>query len=513
MAEKEGARKRSMRANLSEAWRSASPKKRFNFGAVAFLAAGGLLYLVNLLSGEDAATPGVAQLPRLGELDTGGVAAEVRGSNVGPGSAEVMRASEDEVNEGELAAAKADQRSYIDPTPMTAEDLPPLGEPVGLADMSLELPLTEGLAPPVREQEGGGVGASAPRTGVRPPTDAERARERMGMAASQEGLMSQRRWVETIVGTARLGAVRTEVGVDAAPPRMRVAVTPVEVADAEGGSGAVGPAGGPRAPRAPALGRVAGAGGGMAGVGRPVTLGGMAGEFLDASPQGQVVNQVLNPGLAPGAGARATGAQGGGGSGAGFVDGAGRAVAHRVHLGDVLYGLLRVDADSDQLGRVLVTVVSEGPLKGSRMVGQMGLDGTGRRITVDFGSLYVNDELYPVEAAAIDPETGAAGLRSRLNRRLLSRWGALLGSAFAQGYAESLVSTTVFRNSVGGVNEARESIDDAEKRMLYAGGRAVAETVPAARRHFDRPATVEVDAEDGVGILFWSPVDIFEPGS
>lgn len=458
-------------------WKGSSQKTKFSFMVMAFTALGFGIYATERLFTTDDPARGASSastLPIAPALPVTNVASEVDDKSITPETGELMAKVEAELEEDLVQTAKTDNQTFVERAPLTAEPLPPQLVPLDTAEIGEDPPRVAPLPSTMRLPE---PQQSVPRKRANPDVLANAQLQRMNRPGS---------WVEEVLGSAGSGAPPVfDEGPETAPKRMRLVVGgQPEAAEQEPGGAQALPAGVGLASAMPAAGRSGAQGG--------VSLADLMNGDVEGvgTPNADVDGQVQ------------MGAQ---------PSPEGREVAHRVKLGDTAYGLLRVDIDSDFPGPVLATVVSEGPLRGARMAGDMALDPSGTRILVNFDRMSLNSEMYSVTVEAVDPMTGQRGLQSRLNRRILSRWGALLGAAFAEGYAESLVATTIYQNTVGGTTESRERIDDGSTRLKYAGGRALGRLLPYGEAHFRRPATVQADAADGVGLIFWTPVEIYAP--
>ena len=167
----------------------------------------------------------------------------------------------------------------------------------------------------------------------------------------------------------------------------------------------------------------------------------------------------------------------------------------------VYYGLLRVYISSDEPGPVVVAL-QDGALNGARLIGSFKR--ADEKVVIHFDRMTFRGAWYAVDAVAIDPENGRLGLATAVDRRTVSRWAALLGSAILQGAQRAYLSQGTQSNYLWGQTTTTD-FDDREIWAI-ALGEIGTRTRQAATAYFNRPPTVYVDpALQLVGVLFLGP--------
>ena len=167
----------------------------------------------------------------------------------------------------------------------------------------------------------------------------------------------------------------------------------------------------------------------------------------------------------------------------------------------VYYGLLRVYISSDEPGPVVVAL-QDGALNGARLIGSFKR--ADEKVVIHFDRMTFRGAWYAVDAVAIDPENGRLGLATAVDRRTVSRWAALLGSAVLQGAQRAYLSQGTQNSYLWGQTTTRE-FDDREI-LGIALGEIGTRTRQTATEYFNRPPTVTVDpALQLVGVLFLGP--------
>ena len=167
----------------------------------------------------------------------------------------------------------------------------------------------------------------------------------------------------------------------------------------------------------------------------------------------------------------------------------------------VYYGLLRVYISSDEPGPVVVAI-QDGALDGARLIGSF--QRADEKVVIQFDRMTFQGAWYAVDAVAIDPDTGRLGLATAVDRRTISRWAALLGSAVLQGAQRAYLSQGTQSSYLWGQTTTTD-FDDREI-LGIALGEIGTRTRQAANAYFNRPPTVYVDpALQLVGVLFLGP--------
>jgi hypothetical protein len=167
----------------------------------------------------------------------------------------------------------------------------------------------------------------------------------------------------------------------------------------------------------------------------------------------------------------------------------------------VYYGLLRVYISSDEPGPVVVAI-QDGALDGARLIGRFHR--ADEKVVIQFDRMTFRGAWYAVDAVAIDPENGRLGLATAVDRRTVTRWAALLGSAILQGAQRAYLSQGTQSSTLWGQTTTTD-FDDREI-LAIALGEIGTRTRQAATDYFNRPPTVTVDpAIQLVGVLFLGP--------
>lgn len=185
-----------------------------------------------------------------------------------------------------------------------------------------------------------------------------------------------------------------------------------------------------------------------------------------------------------------------------------------IPVGTLMYASLDTPINSDEPSPVRATIVS-GPMAGAVMIG--GYDRVGEKVLISFDMLSFKGNSIGISAIAIDPNTRRTAIASHVEKRTLSRWGAVIGSALFGSFTDSVAngntSITINGTSTTATQEEFSSADQAKIALGEIGDR----TEPMAEEYFNRPPTVYVNDEKhpAVGIMFmaetraeWVPEDI-----
>lgn len=181
--------------------------------------------------------------------------------------------------------------------------------------------------------------------------------------------------------------------------------------------------------------------------------------------------------------------------------------------GTIYNAILETGINSDEPSPVLAKIVS-GPLKGTRLIGQMNL--SGEKVVVEFTTASIPNfsESIGIDAIAVDPNTSRTSLASDVDRHYFLKYGVLLGATFLSGYAEALTENnqicTVNRDGnlvcQNSNNGGKTSTKDLNRKALGAVGRELADSTKSQFGNI-RP-TITVDAGSAIGVLLMQ--DLFE---
>lgn len=89
--------------------------------------------------------------------------------------------------------------------------------------------------------------------------------------------------------------------------------------------------------------------------------------------------------------------------------------------GDTSVAYLNNRISSDQPDGVVQADILSGELRGARLLGQA--DFQGERLLVRFSQMVFEDEIYSINALAVDPDTMESSVADGINRRLFTRYG------------------------------------------------------------------------------------------
>ena len=172
-----------------------------------------------------------------------------------------------------------------------------------------------------------------------------------------------------------------------------------------------------------------------------------------------------------------------------------------IPAGKILYGRIVNELNSDHPGPVLAQAVG-GKFDGVKFLGSFQRDHGALVIKFD-RVIYTDGETDSIGAYAISPGTKLrSGLETDVNHHYLYRYGALLASAFLQGFGESAMyaNSTSYPSAFGtpviGFN-GMTLLQQSEMGLGQAGMMLSGNAMTA----FNRPTTVKVAANTPVGLL------------
>ncbi|MEZ9709226.1 TrbI/VirB10 family protein [Vibrio breoganii] len=175
--------------------------------------------------------------------------------------------------------------------------------------------------------------------------------------------------------------------------------------------------------------------------------------------------------------------------------------------GEILYAILNIGINTDEISPVTATIIQEGVLRGARLIGTPEL--RGEKAYIVFNQAVIGKNTYPIEAIAIDLETLRGGLADNVNTHTFARYSRLMAAAFISGYADTLSDTSTRKYSDGSTETIVERLPDTKDQVAYAVGQAGKKLVPLFEKDFDREPTVTVDGgSKEIGIMILSPFEI-----
>lgn len=181
------------------------------------------------------------------------------------------------------------------------------------------------------------------------------------------------------------------------------------------------------------------------------------------------------------------------------------------HLGELFYGTMDLEANSDYSTFVQATVIG-GPMNGAKLQG--AFKRTTDRLEIIFSKASLDGKTLAVSAIATHPENKEIGLATDVNHHYLTRFGGLFTAAFIRGYGENLEreGTEVTVNADTGT-VVESTPNRSNKDLALLGGAEVAdEASQYLRGAVNRPPTVVVAANTPIGILLRGDViDVTAP--
>ncbi len=173
--------------------------------------------------------------------------------------------------------------------------------------------------------------------------------------------------------------------------------------------------------------------------------------------------------------------------------------------GEIEYGQLITEANSDTPGPVLVQIVS-GPLKNSKLLGSFKVEDD--YLILSFNQIVIDGISYPANAVALDPATANVGMATEVDHRYFTRVILPAAAAFVEGLAGAISESESTTVSIDGstTTSTEEDLDarqEAAKGVEELGSQ-VGDTLDDIAG--ETKTLVRVAAGTPVGILFTEPV-------
>lgn len=185
-------------------------------------------------------------------------------------------------------------------------------------------------------------------------------------------------------------------------------------------------------------------------------------------------------------------------------------VAPLAKAGTVLYAVLDTAVNTDETGPITATIVQDGPLKGSKLLGQVEVAKGAQKAILKFTIASVPGEYASrgINAYAIDPDTTRTALASDVDNHYMLRYGTLFASSFLAGFGDALIKGGQSSSLVSSTSGNVVQVDAyTTKQLLLAGAGNVGKSVATNMSDvINKSPTITINSGIGIGILFMSDV-------
>ena len=174
--------------------------------------------------------------------------------------------------------------------------------------------------------------------------------------------------------------------------------------------------------------------------------------------------------------------------------------------GDTAPARMLTGLNSDLPGPAIAEIV-EGPLTGARLSGTFSVVRSAGGLSLTFNSMSLPDgRTVPVSAIGLSPWTGGNVTRSRLDPRLLQRYGGIALSGAVTGAAQAIGRSRGRTTLADGAVVV--DVDEATEREIIASsvGRAAGAVEADLAGRLPSGALITLDAGAPVVVLFTGPV-------
>ena len=179
-----------------------------------------------------------------------------------------------------------------------------------------------------------------------------------------------------------------------------------------------------------------------------------------------------------------------------------------IKAGTILYASLDTAVNSDEPGPIMGTIV-QGDFKGAKVIGALqpaqSTDNRPEKVILSFTTMSPlnTDKSLKIKAVAVDPDSARTALASDVDHHYLLRYGTLLASSFATGYAKVISSqgSSVQTNTASGTTTTSMPSLSANQQIYAALGQVGQNIGTATNTYFNTPNTITVDQGTGFGLL------------
>lgn len=216
------------------------------------------------------------------------------------------------------------------------------------------------------------------------------------------------------------------------------------------------------------------------------------------------VEQQSAAGLGAGAGSAAASQQGGTPTAVGNAD--------VYKAGTILFAVLDTSVNSDMRNSPVMATIVQGPLKGSKVLGNFSFSKEAKSVLLQF-TVLSSPQLknsIGMSAVAIDPNTAHTALASNVDNHYLLRYGGLFAASFISGLGQAAQedAQSVTINTGSGETIQLHGGINTEKSIIMGLGDVGNEFANAWRPLVNTPPTVTVNGGTGLGLLLMSDLAV-----
>lgn len=178
----------------------------------------------------------------------------------------------------------------------------------------------------------------------------------------------------------------------------------------------------------------------------------------------------------------------------------------------MLFAVIDTSVNSDDPGPVLARIVSEGPLKGARIMGTFQRQDQVLFVRFNVLSLPEVPQSIAIDAVAVDPETSRTSVATSVDNHTLEKYGTIIAASFLQGMGEAVETSlgTPTLSSDGSATIASQVPATSRDQVIVGLGK-VGQAIGDDLEKKNIQPTVTLDSGTGVGLLIMSDLKIEQP--
>lgn len=180
--------------------------------------------------------------------------------------------------------------------------------------------------------------------------------------------------------------------------------------------------------------------------------------------------------------------------------------------GTILFAVMDTGVNSDMRNSPVMATIVQGPLKGSKVLGNFSFNREAKSVLLQFSVLSAPQLKNSIgfNAVAIDPNTAQTALASNVDNHYLLRYGGLFAASFVSGLgqaAQQSAQSVTINTGTGETIQLNGGIST-EKSLIMGLGDVGNEFANAWRPLVNTPPTVTLNGGTGVGLLLMSDLAI-----
>ncbi|HBY55263.1 MAG TPA: type IV secretion protein IcmE, partial [Coxiellaceae bacterium] len=176
--------------------------------------------------------------------------------------------------------------------------------------------------------------------------------------------------------------------------------------------------------------------------------------------------------------------------------------------GTIIFAVLDTEVNTDENSPVMATIVQQGQLKGSKVIGNFTR--VSEKVLLQFSVLSVPklSNSIAINAVAVDPNTAKTAMASQVDNHYMLRYGTLFATSFVSGLGQAFQTAGgTSTSTTTGTLTTMPALNPMQK-TLVAVGNVGQQFGSALSSKVNTPPTVKVKAGSSIGLLLMADLPV-----